>query len=463
MGSSASKESAPRGRLSKGKRPSNATHAAVVDKQTGERRDYTALLHSIGHDAHFDGPAKEPLSPINPYSAIPGHQLLAVLPRRLWIQILEYMTIADIASFTLSCKAVLRVLRYSPLRALHAPENRRQLIDFLSCLDERFPFHLLCFTCATYHLRTHPGKENLKPPNTLNPLVTCPLVKDPTQRPPRHRLTPGRALPFTFVQLTTRAHRFTPSHGIPESTLSRRWKDRDSGWSHSTRYLVTHTGNPSSPPSPHQSPPPPHFLMRVVSQRFAPPGLPPSGMRHLLYSSMDDFMPHFSVCAHWRDGLLTNLCKCALSHIPTPARGLEQQLKSHLTHRPHLLVTLCGDCQPMRRCPKCPTEYLIEIKLVEDPDADPKDRAGTFKQAIVVTRWSDLGDGRVPWEGEWAACNGLLQQEEGMKYDSFKEIGARAISGVFESHFTAEAIPPQRILSLNPKGVEKGEEGHGWY
>lgn len=120
----------------------------------------------------------------------------------------------------------------------------------------------------------------------------------------------------------------------------------------------------------------------------------------------------------------------------------------------------------MRRCPKCPTEYLIEIKLVEDPNA--QDRASTFKQAIVVTRWSDLGEGRVPWEGEWAACNGLPQQddmgnEKGAPYNSFKEIGPRAISGVFEGHFTAEAIPPQRILSLNPAGVEKGEEGHDWY
>lgn len=144
----------------------------------------------------------------------------------------------------------------------------------------------------------------------------------------------------------------------------------------------------------------------------------------------------------------------------------------------------------MRRCPRCPTEYLIEIKVVEDAEDRSADGRGTgrFKRAIVVTRWSDLGDGRVPWEGEWAACNedeekekrtdgdgagagGVKEEkqekqeeeEQEERYDSFSRIGNRAISGVFESHFTAEAIPPQRILSLNPKGIERGEDGHGWY
>lgn len=121
----------------------------------------------------------------------------------------------------------------------------------------------------------------------------------------------------------------------------------------------------------------------------------------------------------------------------------------------------------MRRCPRCPTEYLVEIKVVEDLEERTGNMHERFKRAIVVTRWSDLGDGRVPWRGEWAACNGLDGDGGGggggERYDSFQKIGNRAISGVFESHFTAEAIPPQRILSLNPTGIEKGEEGHTWY
>ena len=107
----------------------------------------------------------------------------------------------------------------------------------------------------------------------------------------------------------------------------------------------------------------------------------------------------------------------------------------------------------MRRCPNCPTEYLVQIKLVEDR-TDP---VKMFKHAIVVTRWSDLGDGTSPRSPQWAACNGEIE------YDSFKTLGKRAISGIFESHFTAEFIPGQRILSLNPKNERKGEAGHRWY
>ena len=67
----------------------------------------------------------------------------------------------------------------------------------------------------------------------------------------------------------------------------------------------------------------------------------------------------------------------------------------------------------MRRCPMCPTEYLIEIKMAEDrSDPDPRRR---FKQALVVTRWSDLGDGSGPWpemSKEWASlCDGDVARE----------------------------------------------------
>jgi len=93
------------------------------------------------------------------------------------------------------------------------------------------------------------------------------------------------------------------------------------------------------------------------------------------------------------------------------------------------------------------------MKLSEDRvEPDPGRR---FKQALVVTRWSDLGDGRDPGKGEWAACNG-----EGT-YDSFAHLGRRAISGVFESQ--NGAMSAQRIINLNPKGERKGEAGHDWY
>jgi hypothetical protein len=106
----------------------------------------------------------------------------------------------------------------------------------------------------------------------------------------------------------------------------------------------------------------------------------------------------------------------------------------------------------MRRCPDCPTEYLVEVRFEEDKN-DPVTK---FKQAIVITRWSDLGGGISPLSGEWAACNGVVE------YGSFAAIGKRGISGTFEAQ-SGVAMPGQRMLSLNPKNEKLGEEGHNWY
>jgi hypothetical protein len=115
---------------------------------------------------------------------------------------------------------------------------------------------------------------------------------------------------------------------------------------------------------------------------------------------------------------------------------------------------MCDVCRPARRCPECPTEYLIEVNLTEDK-FDPVNR---FKHALVVTRWSDLGDGTSPTASpEYCAINGT-----GADYDSFSHVGRRAVAGVFESKMSG-AIPGQRMISLNPKNQKVGEDGHGWY
>ena len=143
-----------------------------------------------------------------------------------------------------------------------------------------------------------------------------------------------------------------------------------------------------------------------------------------------------------------------------------------------MFVSLCEVCRPMRRCPECATEYLVELKLVEDRAEE--DRMNKFKQALVVTRWSDLGDGMDPeigWNdvrqrevgekgerkegqggGEWKA----MVTEESREYDSFKALGRRGLSGTFESQ-SGVTLPGQRLLSLNPRNEKLGEEGHGWY
>jgi hypothetical protein len=223
--------------------------------------------------------------------------------------------------------------------------------------------------------------------------------------------------------------------------MNRRYKDSQDEWSHQFRFAVVDG----------------HLLLRVISSAFAEPGLPPAGLRKLLYSPNENFYPYFSVCAHWRDGELMPAVKCALSHIPLPIHGsglagVAATVKYRM-NRPSPLITLCSHCRPMRRCPECPSEYLIELRMQEDK-SDP---SKLFKQALVITRWCDLGDGSSPRSLEWAACNGEAT------YDSFGALGRRAISGVFESQFTVDQIPGQKIISLNPNKEHLGEAGHNWY
>ncbi|PWY87571.1 hypothetical protein BO70DRAFT_360177 [Aspergillus heteromorphus CBS 117.55] len=418
---------------------------AGKDTQLGENRDHTEILHAIGVGE---------IDPSDPYAdghihdhRPPGEATIASLPPTLWTLISSYLNPADRASLAFTSKTLLSRLGPSPFDDLALPSNRDYRSDFLSTQDGHLPHHLLCFPCGIFHRRTQEGTEKLLPADKVNPLFNCPNLRNALLPPPRHRITHNRTLPFTFAQLTLRAHRFSPAHGIPVESLSRRWR-RD-GWSHHSRFLI------------HKN----HLLMRVTSTCFADPGLPPSSQRMLLYSR-EDYWPYFSACAHWRDGELMNACKCALGHIPVPRettalQGLEHRAKDVMArriHNPNALTTLCGKCRPMRRCPECPSEYLIEVKLTEDrSDA----RALVFRHAIVVTRWCDLGDGRSPrLSREWAACEGL---PDGEGYDSFQMLGKRSISGTFESMITDDTLPGQRIVSMNPKGKKLGEKGTGWY
>jgi hypothetical protein len=411
---------------------------AEVDSQLGERRDYTEIIHSLGTlDVNeISAPTYE-----HNDTRPPGEGDIASLPPKLWERIAAYLNPAEAASLAIASITLYRRLGPKYFLALDHPDNHTYKTEFLAGLEISLPHHLLCFPCTKYHLRTKEGTERLRPSHVLNPLFNCLNSTNTLNPPPRHRITHGRNLPFTFVQLAMRAHRFGPKYGLPVEALGRRWQRDD--WSHTSRFHI-HAGR---------------LMMRVTSQTFAPPGLTLSAQRMLLYSR-EDYWPYFSACAHWRDGELMPACKCALEHIPRPRstgglQGLENKVKDRLAGQvfdPNALTTLCGFCRPMRRCPECPTEYLIEVKLTEDR-AD-----GRFKQAIVVTRWSDLGDGRTPGGIEWAAINGV-----GEDYDSFVHYAKRGIASIFEAAFTADTLPGQRVVSLNPKKKKLGEEGNQWY
>lgn len=404
--------------------------------------DNTDMMHRLAHhdsfdslvdqmvlkeklkDPYFDSSEANALELINTLTRLHDRQF-AALPSDVWRLIASYLNPADAACLAISTKMLSLKLGEEPLAALNTLENRHHKISFLHRMDKALPRHLLCFPCATFHLRARPGKETLKADYVANPLFYCPNTRNAFL--PRLRLVHGRELPYSFVQLALRGQKHTSIHGIEVDSLSRRWKCKDSQWSHRTRYMV-HDGR---------------LLMRVVSQTYAHPHAESTETkeRHLLYDR-EEYIPFFSVCAHWRDGDLMRLCKCSLSHVPSPPVSYISQLKkapqiSRSLANPCFIVRGCDDCRPARRCPECPTEYLIEIQMVEDK-TDPVRR---FKHAIVVTRWSDLGDGSSPYTSpEWAAISGIDSGTKGEAYESFTHVGRRAVSGIFESRISG-SIP----------------------
>jgi hypothetical protein len=367
-------------------------------------------------------------------------RLISSVPSRVWRRIAELLDPADAASLAITSWTLREKVGDETLVVLALPENRHHRIRFLNHMDQSLPYHLLCFPCGRYHRRINVGEEKLKVDYVSNPVFSCPLVT--STRLPRMRLVHDRELPYTFIQLATRHTMYSTRHGIHTDRLARRWRDPNTGWMHHTRYTVQEG----------------RLLMRVRSQVFAPPKLSPTAERHLLYE-MQEYTPYFSVCEHWKDGELMRIVKCALSHVPEPPPSVTSQIRATPDARqwvvkPSFIVTMCDECRPARRCPECPTEYLVEVSMCEDK-TDPYNR---FKHALIVTRWSDLGDGSSPTASpEYCAINGINAD-----YDSFSSVGRRAVAGVFESKVSG-AIPAQRMISLNPGKERKGEAGHGWF
>ncbi|KAM3419284.1 hypothetical protein BST61_g5221 [Cercospora zeina] len=432
-----------------------ATMAGTRTRNRAEKeRDHGDMLHGLATNDSSDSLLDRPKEQKDPREArrrrrqgmlvSPEHEhRIASLPDELWKRIALDLTPIDAVLLAMSSKTLYHKLGATTLEAFNDPKNRDFKHAFLYNMDQRYPDQLICFACSKFHKRLQPGKEMLRIDYVANPVYMCPSVKSSVL--PRTRLAHGRQLPYSFVQLATRAAKFGLSYGISHEDLARRWKCKDSGWSHRTRYMI------------HDQ----RLLVRVVSQVFSPPAkqLTETAERHILYDR-EEYTPFFSVCAHWRDGDLAKICKCMMSHVPSPPDPIHKQLQrgfkvDRSAARPDFIVRGCDECRPARRCPECPTEYLVEVQMLEDPS----DKVFPFKHALVVTRWSDLGDGRSPYTSpEWAAING---SDAGV-YSSFSNVGRRAVGGIFESAMNGH-IPGQRLLSLNPKNKKLGEEGHGWY
>ncbi|KAF1849532.1 uncharacterized protein K460DRAFT_365419 [Cucurbitaria berberidis CBS 394.84] len=431
---------APPAKLSKAHRAPSRTDD-ILDKDTGERKDLTEMMHAFTFneeldmiDEKFDSTSLD-YDPSKP----DGTAVLGSASPEIWLRIADFLSPLDVANLSSTCRTVSTRLGRHPYRLLLDPINRYDRLNFLLAMDQKLPRHLLCFPCAQWHLRIQPGLETLKPHNVLNPLFECPNRTNIHLPPPRTRITDGRTLPFAFIQLVRRSWAFGPEFGIDHQSLARRWKDPYSDWTHESKYHVTNKG---------------HVLMRVKSQHYVEGGMKDAAKRLLLFSR-SDYTPYFSVCSHWKHGILTSIPKCALDHIPFSATSEHYAITQH-RKKSTGLVSLCSQCRPMRRCPQCPTEYLFELKFLEDKNVRGHGPE-RFKQAMLVTRWSDLGPARSPADAEWSAIVG-----ENEKYDSFAEIGRRAVSGVFESAFT-DTVPGQRILSTNPMKVKADDIGGAWY
>lgn len=404
----------------------------VLDKNTGERKDLTEMMHAFtyneepdsGDEALAHGDDGEPeFDPSRP----DGTPMLAALAPELWLHLAEtYLSALDVARLATTCRTLYARLGGRAYMLLQDPEHRAARVEFLLALDRKMPRHLFCFPCAQWHLRIQPGCERLRPHHVVNPLFECPNRMNHLCPPPRLRLTEGRTLPFTFAQLARRHWAFGPAYGIPHQDLARRWKDPYSDWSHNTMYHITDRG---------------HLLVRVKSQVHVEGGLTDAAKRILLFSR-GDYTPYFSVCSHWKTGLLTSVPKCALDHIPVDKTNT-------------LSVPTCARCKPIRRCFACPTEYLFELKMAEDKTVQANGPQ-RFKLALMVSRWSDLGPAQSPDDKEWAA---IVSQTN---YDSLQEMGKRSINGTFESAFT-DAVPGKRIMSTNPKNIKPEQTGSDWY
>ncbi|KAF2016937.1 hypothetical protein BU24DRAFT_419987 [Aaosphaeria arxii CBS 175.79] len=418
-------------------------------------RDHTEMFHGLAHHGSFDslvegardGYRSSVDTAVDEKDVLRMKQIskryqevLRKLPADVWDRIASFLDPLDTARLVMSSPVLLEKLGHEPLRRLSLSQNHHHRVRLLNDMDGDMPGHLLCFPCGKYHAREKWGEESLKADFVNNPLYNCPNVRASVL--PRMRLTGDRELPYSFIQLATRHARHSDDHGIAARSLERRWRSKCTGWSHQTRYMV-HDGR---------------LLMRIRSQVFADAKLTPTAERMLLYDR-EEYTPFFSVCAHWMDGELMRICKCALSHIPAQRESLRTTIKKphelkEWIHKPSMMPRLCDECRPARRCPECPTEYLIELRLEEDK-RDPVNR---FKHALIVTRWSDLGDGSSPTASpEYCAVTGTKAD-----YDSFQSVGRRAVGGIFESHMTG-SIPGQRLISLNPEMQKLGEAGHGWY
>ncbi|KAI9724270.1 MAG: hypothetical protein M1828_003694 [Chrysothrix sp. TS-e1954] len=298
--------------------------------------------------------------------------LMTTLPTELLLNIARYLDPFAAAHFCFSNRELSRRLGPECYPALDDPENRDAKLRFLSLMDISMPDHLLCPQCTTFHFRQHHSRALKADAIAHRPVVQCPR----SLHAPTARITADRKLRFLLAHSVMRSHRLGPKFGLPVQSLRHAWTTDISAWtcaykwSHKLRAIIDQD----------------HLIIRVTSRATVQSNLTLCQKRLLLYSR-EDYSAMYSTCPHWTHGAtLASICRCALCHIP-PGPGA----------RP---PSQCAECRPLRRCTECATEYLVEVKLRED-----KSHPDQFRHAIVVTRWTDLGDVKDQNSEEWYAAS----------------------------------------------------------
>jgi hypothetical protein len=283
------------------------------------------------------------------------------LPPELWLDIIEFLSPASAASLTYTCRWMYNQYGERPCSILKLPGHEQDKLELLSYLDADLPKHRLCHPCAIFHRRKSLGAEQKEvKANYGGCWIGC------ERRAGETKLGTGYSLTWPSIRSVMRACRFGPEYGMSLDVLARVWEN-DDGWKHRAEPSIVNG----------------RLLMKVQS------ALPVDWATESIFKNrISDIMRH-----SWL-GCLQEIVKCALHHI-----------------RSDESYTI-GDCfcKSLRRCPECPTEYMIETKRISNISGDMRKsmEARGVQHVLIVTKWMDYGEGKSPLSPEWqalATCN----------------------------------------------------------
>ncbi|KAI9653680.1 MAG: hypothetical protein M1831_005708 [Alyxoria varia] len=338
-----------------------------------------------------------------------NNQPLLRVPTELWLLTVDSLDPCSAASLACVNRQISQLLGPEVWTTLNNPSNRPHKVRFLQFLEPFYPKHILCHACGIYHPRRNLGKEQrlFESTTVTNRAKKSVAHCTRSQLIPSVRITFDLALPFTLAHLVTQRHRHgnSPEWGMPFSALSKSWSPTVSDWTttaewfHRARFVIDKRG---------------HLLMKVSSTFWTAADLADCE-RRLALSCRKDYTANYSTCPHEALGSrLFRICECALGHIPSAKSSLSGGKGNLFAPSQRMGGGGCATCLPLYRCLVCPTEYKIDVQLKEC-------RIGrgdvAFRHAIVVTRWSDLGDAWAPDSPEWRACSSLNASAVTDEYD----------------------------------------------